>query len=165
MNKQPSKESLKDKVKGIFGLGTPRPQSKQSDAKPSEFIITTDIIKVRRKDWPIHTNSTTHFFPHRVLHFDSSSFFFFRSSTRTVVWATGFVCWTTYVSLPKQRSLKTWVEGYHISDTVVHAVVCVCQNLSVPVFFSMQWRPYGNLWKTCCLQSSHLRPDMLSCSC
>uniref|UniRef100_A0A3B4TCB4 Tuberin n=1 Tax=Seriola dumerili TaxID=41447 RepID=A0A3B4TCB4_SERDU len=45
MNKQPSKESLKDKVKGIFGLGPPRPPSKQSDTKPSEFIITTDIIK------------------------------------------------------------------------------------------------------------------------
>ncbi|XP_061625573.1 tuberin isoform X5 [Phyllopteryx taeniolatus] len=45
MNKQPSKESLKDKVKGIFGLGPPRPPSKQSDHKPSEFIITADIIK------------------------------------------------------------------------------------------------------------------------
>ncbi|KAM9819610.1 tuberin isoform 1-T1 [Syngnathus typhle] len=45
MNKQPSKESLKDKVKGIFGLGPPRPPSKQSDHKLSEFIITTDIIK------------------------------------------------------------------------------------------------------------------------
>uniref|UniRef100_A0A665U9V9 Tuberin n=1 Tax=Echeneis naucrates TaxID=173247 RepID=A0A665U9V9_ECHNA len=45
MNKQPSKETLRDKVKGIFGLGTPRPPSKQSDTKPSEFIITTDIIK------------------------------------------------------------------------------------------------------------------------
>uniref|UniRef100_A0A3Q2YS86 Tuberin n=1 Tax=Hippocampus comes TaxID=109280 RepID=A0A3Q2YS86_HIPCM len=45
MNKQPSKESLKDKVKGIFGLGPPRPPSKQSDHKPSEFIITTEIIK------------------------------------------------------------------------------------------------------------------------
>ncbi|XP_077461771.1 tuberin isoform X6 [Stigmatopora argus] len=45
MNKQPSKESLKDKVKGIFGLGPQRPPSKQSDHKPSEFIITSDIIK------------------------------------------------------------------------------------------------------------------------
>ncbi|XP_072240384.1 tuberin isoform X2 [Leuresthes tenuis] len=50
MNKQPSKESLKDKVKGIFGLGTPRPPSKQSDTKPSEFIITTDIIKELHPD-------------------------------------------------------------------------------------------------------------------
>nr|XP_020451690.1 tuberin isoform X2 [Monopterus albus] len=50
MNKQPSKESLKDKVKGIFGLGTPRPPSKQSDAKPSEFIITTDIIRELHAD-------------------------------------------------------------------------------------------------------------------
>lgn len=50
MNKQPSKESLKDKVKGIFGLGPQRPPSKQSDTKPSEFIITTDIIKVRKRD-------------------------------------------------------------------------------------------------------------------
>uniref|UniRef100_A0A4W5LHA4 Uncharacterized protein n=1 Tax=Hucho hucho TaxID=62062 RepID=A0A4W5LHA4_9TELE len=46
MNKQPSKESLKDKVKGIFGLGSPRPPSKQSESKPSEFIITRDILKV-----------------------------------------------------------------------------------------------------------------------
>ncbi|KAM9490277.1 tuberin isoform 4-T4 [Salvelinus alpinus] len=45
MNKQPSKESLKDKVKGIFGLGTPRPPSKQTESKPSEFIITLDILK------------------------------------------------------------------------------------------------------------------------
>ncbi|XP_061686643.1 tuberin isoform X1 [Syngnathoides biaculeatus] len=45
MNKQPSKESLKDKVNRIFGLGPPRPPSKQSDHKQSEFIITADIIK------------------------------------------------------------------------------------------------------------------------
>ncbi|XP_035027265.1 tuberin isoform X1 [Hippoglossus stenolepis] len=50
MNKQASKESLKDKVKGIFGLGTTRPPSKQSDSKPSEFIITTDIIKELQPD-------------------------------------------------------------------------------------------------------------------
>ncbi|XP_042283563.1 tuberin isoform X1 [Thunnus maccoyii] len=50
MNKQPSKESLKDKVKGIFGLGPPRPPSKQTDTKPSEFIITTDIIKELHPD-------------------------------------------------------------------------------------------------------------------
>lgn len=48
MNKQSSKESLRDKVKGIFGLGPPRPPSKQSDSKSSELIITSDIIKVRR---------------------------------------------------------------------------------------------------------------------
>uniref|UniRef100_A0A671TKH2 Tuberin n=1 Tax=Sparus aurata TaxID=8175 RepID=A0A671TKH2_SPAAU len=47
---QPSKESLKDKVKGIFGLGPPRPPSKQSETKPSEFIITTDIIKELHPD-------------------------------------------------------------------------------------------------------------------
>ncbi|XP_022063888.2 tuberin isoform X1 [Acanthochromis polyacanthus] len=50
MNKQPSKESLKDKVKGIFGLGPPRPPSKPSDTKPSELIITTDIIKELHPD-------------------------------------------------------------------------------------------------------------------
>ncbi|XP_059200535.1 tuberin isoform X3 [Centropristis striata] len=50
MNKQPSKESLKDKVKGIFGLGPPRPPSKQSESRPSEFIITTDIIKELHPD-------------------------------------------------------------------------------------------------------------------
>ncbi|XP_061576653.1 tuberin isoform X4 [Cololabis saira] len=50
MNKQPSKESLKDKVKGIFGLGPPRPPSKSTDAKPSEFIITNDILKELHPD-------------------------------------------------------------------------------------------------------------------
>ncbi|KAM8878322.1 tuberin isoform 2-T2 [Spinachia spinachia] len=50
MNKNQSKESLKDKVKGIFGLGPPRPPSKQSDTRPSEFIITTDIIKELQPD-------------------------------------------------------------------------------------------------------------------
>ncbi|XP_049899336.1 tuberin isoform X1 [Epinephelus moara] len=50
MNKQPSKESLKDKVKGIFGLGPPRPPSKQSETRPSEFIITTDIIRELHPD-------------------------------------------------------------------------------------------------------------------
>ncbi|XP_069576618.1 tuberin isoform X1 [Brachyistius frenatus] len=50
MNKQPSKESLKDKVKGIFGLGPPRPPSKQSDARISEFIITSDIIRELHPD-------------------------------------------------------------------------------------------------------------------
>uniref|UniRef100_A0A8C9YUT8 Uncharacterized protein n=1 Tax=Sander lucioperca TaxID=283035 RepID=A0A8C9YUT8_SANLU len=45
MNKQPSKESLKGKVEEIFGLGHPQPPSKQSETRPSEFIITTDIIK------------------------------------------------------------------------------------------------------------------------
>ncbi|XP_037830586.1 tuberin isoform X3 [Kryptolebias marmoratus] len=45
MNKQQSKETLKDKVKGIFGLGTPRPQIKPCDPKLPEFIITSDIIK------------------------------------------------------------------------------------------------------------------------
>uniref|UniRef100_A0A3B3C2J5 TSC complex subunit 2 n=1 Tax=Oryzias melastigma TaxID=30732 RepID=A0A3B3C2J5_ORYME len=50
MNKPQSKESLKDKVKGILGLGGPRPPSKQSDFKPSEFIITTDIIRELHPD-------------------------------------------------------------------------------------------------------------------
>lgn len=50
MNKQPSKESLKDKVKGMLGLGTPRPPSKHSESKPSEFIITSDIIKELHPD-------------------------------------------------------------------------------------------------------------------
>ncbi|CAJ1052643.1 tuberin [Xyrichtys novacula] len=45
MNKQPSKESVKDKVKAIFGLGPPRPPSKQNETKLSELIITNDILK------------------------------------------------------------------------------------------------------------------------
>nr|XP_057925412.1 tuberin isoform X1 [Doryrhamphus excisus] len=59
MNKQPSKESLKDKVKGIFGLGPPRPPSKQSDHKPSEFIITTDIIKELHPECGLHNRIRT----------------------------------------------------------------------------------------------------------
>ncbi|KAL2087013.1 hypothetical protein ACEWY4_018072 [Coilia grayii] len=45
MNKQPSKESLKDKVKGIFGLRSTHIPTKPSEPKPSEFIITLDILK------------------------------------------------------------------------------------------------------------------------
>lgn len=37
-------------MKGIFGLGPPRPPSKQSEPKLSEFIITTDIIKELHPD-------------------------------------------------------------------------------------------------------------------
>ncbi|XP_034043215.1 tuberin [Thalassophryne amazonica] len=51
MNKQQSKESLKDKVRGIFGLGTPRPPSKHSETKVSEFIITADVIKELHPDY------------------------------------------------------------------------------------------------------------------
>ncbi|XP_074540539.1 tuberin isoform X2 [Halichoeres trimaculatus] len=50
MNKQPPKESVKDKVKAIFGLGPPRPPSKQSETKLSELIITTDILKELHPD-------------------------------------------------------------------------------------------------------------------
>lgn len=67
MNKQSSKESLRDKVKGIFGLGTPRPPSKQSDSKSSEFIITSDIIKVCRakKNNPNKTNKKMLYYTHK----------------------------------------------------------------------------------------------------
>uniref|UniRef100_A0A8C7KU34 Tuberin n=1 Tax=Oncorhynchus kisutch TaxID=8019 RepID=A0A8C7KU34_ONCKI len=64
MNKQPSKESLKDKVKGIFGLGSPRPPSKQTESKPSEFIITLDILKVCESVMRPHTH--THIRTHAV---------------------------------------------------------------------------------------------------
>uniref|UniRef100_A0A1A7WCT5 Tuberin n=1 Tax=Iconisemion striatum TaxID=60296 RepID=A0A1A7WCT5_9TELE len=50
MNKQQSKESLKEKVKGIFGLGTPRPQTKPCDNKLPEFIITPELIKDLQPD-------------------------------------------------------------------------------------------------------------------
>ncbi|KAA0721866.1 Tuberin Tuberous sclerosis 2 protein -like protein [Triplophysa tibetana] len=54
MNKQPSKESLKDKVKGIFGISTTRLQSKQAESKPSEFIITLDILKELTPECNLH---------------------------------------------------------------------------------------------------------------
>ncbi|XP_026080816.1 tuberin-like isoform X3 [Carassius auratus] len=44
MNKQPSKESLRDHFKRIFGLGQTRSHSKQTESKASEFIITLDIL-------------------------------------------------------------------------------------------------------------------------
>ncbi|TRY86200.1 hypothetical protein DNTS_030238 [Danionella cerebrum] len=44
MNKQPSRESLRDRFKGMFGLGPARPHSKQTESKPSEFTITLDIL-------------------------------------------------------------------------------------------------------------------------
>ncbi|XP_062865844.1 tuberin isoform X2 [Trichomycterus rosablanca] len=44
MNKHPSKESLRDKIKGVFGL-TPRVPAKHSESRPSEYIITNDILK------------------------------------------------------------------------------------------------------------------------
>ncbi|XP_047220193.1 tuberin isoform X3 [Girardinichthys multiradiatus] len=50
MNKQQSKETLKEKMRGIFGLGTPRQQAKQCDSKLPEFIITADIIKELHPD-------------------------------------------------------------------------------------------------------------------
>ncbi|KAG7223780.1 hypothetical protein INR49_026463 [Caranx melampygus] len=105
MNKQPSKESLKDKVKGIFGLGPPRPPSKQSDTKPSEFIITTDIIKELHPDCGLSNR----------------------------VRMMNHVC-----DLAKTKKFE---------EVSMHRVT--------------QWRQYGKLWRTCCLQSSHMRPDML----
>lgn len=35
---------MRDKFKGIFGLGPTRPHHKQADNKPSEYIITLDIL-------------------------------------------------------------------------------------------------------------------------
>uniref|UniRef100_A0A8C1IAL0 Tuberin n=1 Tax=Cyprinus carpio TaxID=7962 RepID=A0A8C1IAL0_CYPCA len=54
MNKQPSKESLRDRVKGIFGLGPTRPHSKQTESKPSEFIITLDILMELSAEYSLH---------------------------------------------------------------------------------------------------------------
>lgn len=75
MNKQQSKESLKDKVKGMFGLGTTRPTSKQCDITPPEFIITSDIIKVsRNRAASIHVSHScylTLFLHHKCLFFSS----------------------------------------------------------------------------------------------
>uniref|UniRef100_A0A6Q2XFU6 Tuberin n=1 Tax=Esox lucius TaxID=8010 RepID=A0A6Q2XFU6_ESOLU len=50
MNKQSNKETLKDKVKGMLGLGNPRPLPKQAENRPSEFIITQDILKDLQAD-------------------------------------------------------------------------------------------------------------------
>ncbi|TSK18061.1 Tuberin [Bagarius yarrelli] len=44
MNKQPNKETLKDKLRGVFGFGQRIP-TKQTESTPSEFIITHDILR------------------------------------------------------------------------------------------------------------------------
>uniref|UniRef100_A0A8C9SA23 Tuberin n=1 Tax=Scleropages formosus TaxID=113540 RepID=A0A8C9SA23_SCLFO len=54
MHKQQSKESLKDRVKGIFGLGPSRIPTKQTESKPSEFIITQDILKELSLECGLH---------------------------------------------------------------------------------------------------------------
>ncbi|KAM6972242.1 LOW QUALITY PROTEIN: tuberin [Aplochiton taeniatus] len=50
MNKPPSKESLKDKLKVFFNVGPQRPPSKQTENKPSELIITLDILQELHPD-------------------------------------------------------------------------------------------------------------------
>ncbi|XP_048871458.1 tuberin isoform X1 [Brienomyrus brachyistius] len=54
MNKQQSKESLKDKVKGIFGIGSSRLPNKQAENKSSEFIITLEILKELSPECGLH---------------------------------------------------------------------------------------------------------------
>ncbi|MBN3282001.1 TSC2 protein, partial [Polyodon spathula] len=54
MNKPQSKESLKDKVKGLFGMGQSRINTKQAESRPSEFIITLDILKDLNSECALH---------------------------------------------------------------------------------------------------------------
>ncbi|XP_058851777.1 tuberin isoform X1 [Acipenser ruthenus] len=54
MNKPQSKESLKDKVKGLFGMGQSRINTKQAESRPSEFIITLDILKELNPECALH---------------------------------------------------------------------------------------------------------------
>uniref|UniRef100_A0A3B3REN6 Tuberin n=1 Tax=Paramormyrops kingsleyae TaxID=1676925 RepID=A0A3B3REN6_9TELE len=54
MNKQQGKESLKDKVKGIFGIGSSRLPNKQAENKSSEFIITLEILKELSPECGLH---------------------------------------------------------------------------------------------------------------
>ncbi|XP_016139827.1 LOW QUALITY PROTEIN: tuberin-like [Sinocyclocheilus grahami] len=54
MNKQPSKESLRDRLNGFFGIGSTRPHSKQTESKPSEFIITLDILMQLTPEYNLH---------------------------------------------------------------------------------------------------------------
>ncbi|KAM8842478.1 tuberin isoform 1-T2 [Synchiropus picturatus] len=53
MNKPPSKETLKDKVKGILGLGSSRPPTKPTDPRFSECIITAEIIRELQPDFAL----------------------------------------------------------------------------------------------------------------
>lgn len=77
----------------------------------------------------IHTQ--TWVFSHRVLH-PVMALMFFRSSTQTAVSATVFAWWTMCVILPKRKNLRRWdCSRCDISDTAVHIIFCVCQNLCV----------------------------------
>ncbi|XP_028310961.1 tuberin-like isoform X2 [Gouania willdenowi] len=58
MNKQQN-DSFKDKVKGIFRIGTTRPLNKQSETKPSEVIITADIIRELHPDCGLNSRVRT----------------------------------------------------------------------------------------------------------
>ncbi|CAM4470418.1 unnamed protein product [Leuciscus chuanchicus] len=54
MNKQPSKESLRDKLRGVFSFGPTRPHSKQTESKPSEFIITLEVLMELNPEAGLH---------------------------------------------------------------------------------------------------------------
>lgn len=103
MNKQPSKESLRDRVKGIFGLGTPRPHSKQTENKPSEFIITLDILMVRDAPTEHFCTSLWPCVSHIISLIPS-----FRSSLRTVASTTGSKSSTRCATSPNPRSSRRW---------------------------------------------------------
>ncbi|XP_041134002.1 tuberin-like isoform X2 [Polyodon spathula] len=52
---QQSKESLTDKMKGLFGLRQPRISTRQAESRPSEFIITVDTLKELNPECGLHS--------------------------------------------------------------------------------------------------------------
>lgn len=178
MNKQQSKESLRDKVKGMLGLGPARPPSKQSETRPSEFIITTDIIKVCGRDEHlcmfVHTQAHPVWVPHHALCHGLylSHWCFSGAPTRLRseqprphdeprLWS----CQNKKIWGSESATVVTYLllTALSITFCATHNLcVCVC---TPTCFFRMQWRLYGKLWRTCWLQSSPRMPDRQSCSC
>ncbi|RXM27679.1 Tuberin [Acipenser ruthenus] len=52
---QQSKESLTDKMKGLFGLRQSRINTRQAESRPAEFIITLDTLKELNPECGLHS--------------------------------------------------------------------------------------------------------------
>ena len=119
MNKQPSKESLKDKVKGIFGIGPQRPPTKQTDNKPSEFIINHNILKVSDRVITVMDSCKPHHVGYRGL---QQPVLFHRTCIRNVGSGIASRSSTKCAIWPNPRSLRRCVSRWLLSDGDVASV-------------------------------------------